>query len=100
MGAFGEGVAVLAAAGSPDIAPLAAYPRRDQIDWDLNMERVGARLQKLNQFVIDAIHGALRNDAVAHEGLFSVTGDRGTRSDTGWPRPLRNISDAPRWLRP
>jgi hypothetical protein len=44
MGAFGEGVAVLAAAGSPDVAPLSAYPPRDQIDWDLNMERVGAQI--------------------------------------------------------
>jgi hypothetical protein len=68
MGAFGEGVAVLAAAGSLDVAPLSAYPQRDQIDWDLQMERVGAQLQEVNQFFIDTIRGDLRNDAAAHEG--------------------------------
>ena len=66
MGAFGEGIAVLAAAGSPDAAPLAAYPQRDQIDWDLNMERAHAQLDDLNQFFLDTIHSDLRNDAVAH----------------------------------
>jgi hypothetical protein len=68
MGAFGEGVAVLAAAGSPDVTPLSAYPQRDQVDWDLQMERVGAQLQDLNQFFIDTIRGDLRNDAIAHQG--------------------------------
>jgi hypothetical protein len=68
MGAFGEGIAVLAAAGSPDAAPLSDYSERDQIDWDLQMERAGAQLQEVNQFFIDTIRGDLRNDAVAHEG--------------------------------
>jgi hypothetical protein len=67
MGAFGEGVAVLAAAGSPDVPPLSAYPQRDQIDWDLEMGLVGEQLQDVNQFFIDTIRGDLRNDAVAHE---------------------------------
>jgi hypothetical protein len=62
MGAFGEGIAVLAAAGSPAVPPLSAYPQRDQIDWDLEMESVGAQLQDLNQFFIDTIRGDLRND--------------------------------------
>jgi hypothetical protein len=68
MGAFGEGIAVLAAAGSPDLPPLSAYPQRDKIDWDMQMQRVGAQLQEVNQFFIDTILGDLRNDAVAHEG--------------------------------
>lgn len=68
MGALGAGIAVLAAAGSPDVAPLSVYPQRDQIDWDLQMERVSAQLQDVNQFFIDTIRSDLRNDAIAREG--------------------------------
>src|SRR5262249_48789645 len=69
MGAFGEGVAVLAAAGSPDTPPMGAFPQRDQIVWEVDMERVESDLQDLNQFFLDTIHGDLRNDAPAHVGM-------------------------------
>jgi hypothetical protein len=68
MGAFGEGLAVLAAAGSPDVPPMADFPERDRVLWDLEAERFGANLNDLNQFFLDTVHGELRNDAVAHEG--------------------------------
>jgi hypothetical protein len=68
MVAFGEGMAVLAAAGSPEVAPLADFPERDRVLWDLEAERFAANLDELNQFFLDTIHGDLRNDAVAHEG--------------------------------
>jgi Putative zinc dependent peptidase (DUF5700) len=68
MGAFGEGMAVLAAAGSPDVPPMADFPERDRVLWDLEAERFGANLDDLNQFFLDTVHGDLRNDAVAHEG--------------------------------
>ena len=68
MGAFGEGLAVLAAAGSPDVSPMADFPERDQVFWDLESDRFGANLDDLDQFFLDTIHGDLRNDAVAHEG--------------------------------
>ena len=68
MGALGEGLAVLAAAGSPDVPPLADFPERDQVLWDLEADRFDANLDDLNQFFLDTVHGDLRNDAVAHEG--------------------------------
>lgn len=68
MGAFGEGMAVLAAAGSPDVLPMADFPERDRILWDLEAERFSENFDALNQFFLDTIHGDLRNDAVAHEG--------------------------------
>jgi hypothetical protein len=68
MGAFGEGMAVLAAAGSSDVPPMADSPERDRILWDLEAERFAANLADLNQFFLDTIHSDLRNDAVAHEG--------------------------------
>lgn len=59
MGAFGEGLAVLAAAGSPDVAPMADFPERDRVLWNLEAERFRANFDDLNQFFLDA---------VAHEG--------------------------------
>jgi len=67
MGAFGEGIAVLAASGSPDVPPMIDFPERDRVLWDLEDERFGANLDALNQFFLDTIHGDLRNDAAAHE---------------------------------
>lgn len=68
MGAFGEGLAVLAAAGSPEVPPMAGFPDRDQVLWDLEADRFAANLDELNQFFLDTVHGDLHNDAVAHEG--------------------------------
>ena len=68
MGAFGEGMAVLAAAGSPDVSPMADFPERDRVLWDLEAERFDTDLYAVNQFFLDTVHGDLRNDAVAHEG--------------------------------
>ena len=68
MGAFGEGLAVLAAAGSADVAPLADFPERDRILWDAQIDRFASDVDDLNQFFLDTIHGDLRNDAAAHEG--------------------------------
>src|SRR5216684_939184 len=69
MGAFGEGMAVLAAAGSPDVPPIAAFPQRDQTVWQVDMERAGADLAAVNQFFLDVVHGDLRNDAPMHIGM-------------------------------
>lgn len=68
MGAFREGMAVLAAAGSPDVHPLADFSESDRLVWDRETERFAANLDELNQFFLDTVHGNLLNDAVQHEG--------------------------------
>jgi hypothetical protein len=68
MGAFRVGIAVLAAAGSPDVHPLADFPDSYRRLWDLEAERFAANLGALNQFFLDTVHGDLLNDAVLHEG--------------------------------
>jgi len=67
MGALGEGVAVLAAAGSPCDPPLAVYPEQDQCAWRVQMDRAAADLDELNNFFLDIIHGDVRNEAIEHE---------------------------------
>ena len=67
MGNFREGMAVLAAAGSPDVYPMAVFSEPIQRTWDLEAERFADDLDELNQFFLDTVHGDLRNDAVLHE---------------------------------
>jgi hypothetical protein len=76
MGAFREGMAVLAAAGSPDVHPLADFAESHRLLWDREAEHFTANLDELNQFFLDTVHGDLRNDAVLHEGrVFFGYGD-------------------------
>lgn len=67
MGNFREGAAVLAAAGSPDVHPMGAFPERIQQEWDREAGHFADDVAELNQFFLDTVHGDLRNDAVAHE---------------------------------
>jgi hypothetical protein len=68
MGAFREGMAVLAAAGSPDVHPLADFSEPYGSVWNLEANRFVANLDELNRFFLDTVHGDLLNDAVLHEG--------------------------------
>jgi hypothetical protein len=68
IGAFREGMAVLAAAGSPDVHPLADFQESYRLLWDLEAKRFAANLDEVNQFFLDTLHGDLLNDAVRHEG--------------------------------
>ena len=67
MGNFREGMAVLAAAGSPDVHPHADLSEGYRLAWDLEAERFDANLNELNQFFLDTIHGDLLNQADMHE---------------------------------
>jgi hypothetical protein len=67
MGNFREGIAVLAAAGSPDVHPWAVYAEPTRLLWDHEAEHFAANLDELNQFFLDTVHGDLLNDAVAHQ---------------------------------
>jgi Putative zinc dependent peptidase (DUF5700) len=76
MGAFREGMAVLAAAGSPDVYPLADFPESYRLVWDRETERFAANLDELNHFFLDTVHGDLLNDAVSHGArIFFGNGD-------------------------
>jgi hypothetical protein len=77
MGAFGEGFAMLAAAGGPDVHPHAASPAADRARWDRDVESFGPDLLKVQQFLLDVASGRLRTaqerDSVGY-GFFGVQG--------------------------
>ncbi len=64
IGAFGEGLAILAAAGGPDVPPN-QYSQLDvQQNWGRGMSTFNQDLGTLNEFFLEALDGRLKDDAV------------------------------------
>jgi hypothetical protein len=64
MGAFGEGLAVLAAAGGPDVPPN-QYSQPDvQENWEHGMSNFNQDLQTVNNFFLEVLDGRLKGETV------------------------------------
>ena len=82
--AFGEGLAVLAAAGSADVHPLASEPEADRIRWDQDMKFWTHEFSDVNQFFLDILHGGFKDkDVIAHVG-YHFFGYRGAWYQVGY----------------
>jgi hypothetical protein len=84
MGAFGEGLAVLAAAGSPGVHPLRDFPPDQRIRWDEDMKFVDRQLMQVNQFFLDIISGGFARPEVADHVAFTFFGYRGPWYTVGY----------------
>jgi hypothetical protein len=84
LGAFGEGVAMLAAAGSPVVHPHAASPTQDRRRWDRDVANAGADLRRVESFLLDIIDGRLTDpDSITQAGM-SFFGVQGPWYTVGW----------------
>ena len=61
MGAFGEGFAMLAAAGGPDIDPHAASTAEEHALWAHDMANFNPDLKKLEKFFTDIVDGKFQS---------------------------------------
>lgn len=77
MGAFGEGLAVLAAAGAADVHPMQDFKRDQRTRWDQDMKFVDQELIQVNQFFLDLISGGFTKPEVADHVAFTFFGYRG-----------------------
>jgi hypothetical protein len=74
MGAFGEGLAVLAAAGGPDLPPN-QYSQPDvQQNWQRGMSSFNQDLAVLNEFFLEVLDGRLQGEA-ADQKAYSFFGE-------------------------
>ena len=74
MGAFGEGLAVLAAAGGPDVPPN-RYSQPDvQQNWERGMRNFDRDLRTLDEFFLQVLHGNLKGEA-ADRKAFTFFGE-------------------------
>lgn len=86
-GAFSEGLAVLAAAGGPDVHPHAASASAARARWDADVARAEEDLRAVERFLLDVAEGRLAGDAIAERGYrFHSDGDRpqGAWYTLGW----------------
>lgn len=83
VGAFGEGFAMLAAAGDPDRHPHAASKAETRARWDRDMARFDEDLKQVEAFLLDVAEGRLKGQAVAERGM-SFFGEQGAWYTVGW----------------
>lgn len=83
-GAFGEGFAMLAAAGSPDIHPHAFSPLDERERWNNDMKNFNADLKKVESFFLDVLHEKLKSEDEINEAGFSFFGKQGPWYTVGW----------------
>jgi hypothetical protein len=69
IGAFGEGLAMLAAAGGPEVDPHAASTPEEHARWDRDMANFDRDLQAVNEFLLGILNGKFANgDAISERG--------------------------------
>lgn len=83
VGAFGEGFAMLAAAGGPDVHPHAVSSGEDRARWDGDVVNFNADLKKVEAFFIEVLQGKLTEEQVREKG-FSFFGTQGPWYTVGW----------------
>ncbi|HEX9304048.1 MAG TPA: DUF5700 domain-containing putative Zn-dependent protease [Thermoanaerobaculia bacterium] len=76
LSAFGEGLAMLAAAGGPDVHPHAASLHEERERWDRDVLRVNEDFAELESFFDDIVEGRLTEVQANEKGMsfFGVQG--------------------------
>lgn len=83
MGAFGEGFAMLAAAGGPTVHPHAAGTAADRSRWDRDVARFNEDVRTLERFFFNALSGRIASDSVARAAA-TFYGVQGPWYTVGW----------------
>lgn len=84
MGGFGEGLAMLAAAGSPDVHPHASSSPKERARWDRDMANFNADLKSVEKFFFDILDGRLKTEAQQNEVGFTFFGEQGPWYTVGY----------------
>lgn len=84
LGAFGEGVAMLAAAGGPDVHPHAVSPPDERARWDRDVADAPAGLRRVEGFLRDILERRLVDaDSIRQAGM-AFFGVQGPWYTVGW----------------
>ena len=83
IGAFGEGFAMLAAAGGPEIHPHAVSDSEERARWDRDVANFNDDLKKVEKFLLDILDGRLAGEEANKTG-FTFFGTQGPWYTVGW----------------
>lgn len=81
--AFGEGFAMLAAAGGPDIHPHAASDPEHRARWDRDVANFDSDLRKVEKFFLDVLANRLSDEQI-DETVAPFYGEQGAWYTVGW----------------
>jgi hypothetical protein len=84
MGAFGEGFAMLAAAGSPLVHPHAFSKLEDRERWDRDMAGFDRDVKTVEKFFLDIIAGTLKTEEEISKVGFTFFGVQGPWYTVGY----------------
>jgi len=84
MSAFGEGLAMLAAAGGPDRHPHAVSNAEERAEWDANIARIDALFAEQNAFFVSVLDGKAGDDAAIDKKMMGYFGVQGPWYTVGW----------------
>jgi hypothetical protein len=84
IGAFGEGLAVLAAAGSTDVHPLRDFEEADRIRWDQDMKGFASDVRDVETFFLDILRGGFRDEETIRHVAMHFFGYRGPWYTVGY----------------
>ena len=82
-GAFGEGLAMLAAAGGADVHPHATSGTEDRARWDRDLARFPEDLRAVEAFLLELVDGRLDEDQGSAKGM-DFFGTQGPWYTVGW----------------
>lgn len=83
VGAFGEGFAMLAAAGGPDVHPHSVGSTEDRARWDRDVADFNNNLKTVEKFFLDLADGKL-SETQENETARSFYGVQGPWYTVGW----------------
>ncbi len=84
IGAFGEGFAMLAAAGGPDIDPQATNSAQDQARWKHDVANFNNDLASVQEFFLDVIDQKLVGEDKINEKAYTFFGTQGPWYTVGY----------------
>lgn len=84
MGAFGEGFAMLAAAGGPDVDPHATSSPKEHARWDHDMANFNRDVVSLQEFFLDVVDSRLKGKDEIDEKAFTFFGAQGPWYTVGY----------------
>jgi hypothetical protein len=83
-GGFGEGFAMLAAAGGPDVHPHAVSPPEDRARWDRDLGHFDGDVRSVERFFTEILDGKITSDEQAFTAAAPFWGVQGAWYTVGW----------------
>lgn len=84
LGAFGEGMAMLAAAGGPDVHPHATSDAKTRARWDQDMAKFNSDLKDVERFFMDILEGRLQTEKEVSDRGSTFFGTQGPWYTVGY----------------